>query len=77
MSKTDFISRDDYNNARDAYVKAENRAFTFAKKLQLLATKTNHCSHCFEQIEKNKRNKETTISGLCTDCQPLYFGSEE
>lgn len=48
-----------------------------AKKLQNVSLATNTCPECCMEVEENKRNKETTISGLCTDCQKLYFHDEQ
>jgi len=52
-------------------------SFRFAKKLQKLSQVTNTCPECLQDVEENKRNKETMISGLCTDCQKLYFHDDD
>jgi len=51
--------------------------FRFAKKLQKLSQVTNVCPECLINVEENKRNRETKISGLCTDCQKLYFHDDD
>ena len=58
-------------------LKEQSIAYTFAKKLQKIAIKTNTCPECAEYVSPEKTNDETKISGLCTDCQHLYFGEEE
>ena len=56
--------------------KEHSIAYTFAKKLQKIAIKTNTCPECAEYVSPEKTNDETKLSGLCTDCQPLYFKNE-
>tara|TARA_R110000822_G_C14971923_1_gene457421 strand:- start:317 stop:535 length:219 start_codon:yes stop_codon:yes gene_type:complete len=54
-------------------------AYKLAQQLKTLALETKHCPECLTNINNNlnKQNNETLISGLCTDCQKIYFREDD
>ena len=56
-------------------MKTKAIAYKLAEQLKALALATKYCPDCLINTNENldKQNNETLISGLCTDCQTIYF----